>query len=100
MFNHYYYAKLLFLRFKYSFTLEVQVTLYAVLTQYSTLGKMGKQEKYDRRKNTGETKRGIKSTEQGRRGKSRFMLSVAAVAAQDCFLSGAGCFPVLSQHYL
>lgn len=44
MFNHYYYAKILFLRFKYSFTLEVQVTLYAALTQYSTLGKMEKQE--------------------------------------------------------
>lgn len=86
----------LFLRFKYSFTLEVQVTLYTALTQYSTLGKMEKQEIQDRRKNTGETKRGIKSTEQWRRGRNKFMLSVSAVAAQDCFLSGAGCFPVLS----
>ena len=34
----------LFFRFKYSFTLEVQVTLYTALTQYSTLGKMEKQE--------------------------------------------------------
>lgn len=44
IFDHYYYAKILFLRFKYSFTLEVQVTLHAALTQYSTLDKMEKQE--------------------------------------------------------